>query len=58
MSEEKQHYQVEQQPVTGFDWELQCAINHLKAAISVTDNRRAHLLLSATQIIKGVKESA
>ncbi len=56
MSEEKQPYQAEE-PATVFDWELQCAINHLKAAISVTDNRRAHLLLSATQIIKGVRES-
>lgn len=57
MSEEKQQYQAKDQAATGFDWELTQAINHLKNAISVTDNQRGHLLLSAMQVIKGVRES-
>lgn len=57
MSEEKQQYQAKDEVATGFDWELVQAINHLQAAISVTDNQRAHLLLSAVQVIKGVRES-
>lgn len=44
-------------PATNFDWELTQAINHLKSAIAVTDSHRAHLLQSAMQIIKGVRES-
>ena len=42
---------------TGVDWELQQALNHLQNAISMTDSRRAHLLLSAKQTIKGVRKS-
>lgn len=44
-------------PATCFDWELSQAIIHLKNAASVTDSNRAHLLLSAVQIAKGVRES-
>lgn len=57
MSEEKRQYQEKDELATGFDWELLQAINHLQKAISVTDNHRAHALLSASQIIKGVRES-
>jgi len=56
MSEEKRQYQVKDEVATGFDWELVQAINHLQAAISVTDNQRAHVLLAAKSIIQGVKE--
>ena len=38
------------------EYELQQAIEHLKNAIAMTDSHRAHLLLSAKQIIKGVAE--
>jgi hypothetical protein len=44
-------------PVTSFDWELAQAIIHLKNAISVTDSHRAHLLQTALNITKGVRES-
>ena len=44
-------------PATNFDWELAQAIIHLKSAISATDSHRAHLLQSAMQIVKGVRES-
>jgi hypothetical protein len=44
-------------PATNFDWEVTQAIIHLKNAASVTDSNRAHLLLSAVQIAKGVRES-
>ena len=44
-------------PATNFDWEITQAIIHLKNAASVTDSNRAHLLLSAVQIAKGVRES-
>lgn len=39
-----------------FDWNLQQAILHLQRAISVTDSNRAHFLVSAKNIIQGVKE--
>ncbi|KRS22836.1 hypothetical protein AAY72_01610 [Alishewanella sp. WH16-1] len=41
----------------GFDWELQQALIHLRNAMSMTDSRRSHLLISASTIVKGVKES-
>lgn len=41
----------------GFDWELQQALIHLRNAMAMTDNHRAHLLNSASSIVKGVKES-
>lgn len=44
-------------PATNLDWEITQAIIHLKNAASVTDSNRAHLLLSAVQIAKGVRES-
>ena len=47
----------ETKPATGVDWELQQALNHLQNAISMIDSRRAHLLISAKQTIKGVRES-
>ena len=57
MSEEKQQYNDNKPTATGFDWELQQALIHLRNAMAMTDNHRAHLLNSALSITKGVKES-
>ena len=57
MEHAKQQSEQDQQPANGFDWELQQALNHLQNAIGMTDPRRAHLLLSTQQVIKGVRES-
>ncbi len=57
MSEEKQQYKDNRPVATCFDWELQQALIHLRNAIAMTDNHRAHLLNSAVCITKGVKES-
>jgi hypothetical protein len=57
MEHAKQKNEQKPQQATGFDWELQQALNHLQNAISMTDSHRAHLLLSALQVIKGVRES-
>lgn len=57
MSEEKQQYNDNRPAATCFDWELQQALIHLRNAIAMADNHRAHLLNSAVCITKGVKES-
>ena len=57
MEHAKQQNEQENQPATGLDWELQQALIHLQNAISMTDSHRGHLLLSAKQTIKGVRES-
>lgn len=57
MSEEKQQYKDNRPVATCFDWELQQALIHLRNAMAMADNHRAHLLNSASSIIKGVKES-
>lgn len=57
MSEEKQQYNDNKPTATGFDWELQQALIHLRNAMAMTDNHRSHLLNSASSIVKGVKES-
>ena len=56
MSEEKQQYKDNRPVATCFDWELQQTILHINKAISVTDSARAHFLVSAKNIIQGVKE--
>ncbi|WP_423186794.1 hypothetical protein ACO1PK_00845 [Alishewanella sp. d11] len=57
MSEEKQQYNDNKPTATQLDWELQQALIHLRNAMAMTDNHRAHLLNSAVCITKGVKES-
>lgn len=57
MSEEQQKYNDKKPTASGFDWELQQALIHLRNAKAMTDNHRAHLLDSAASIVKGVKES-
>jgi|GEM_PF-3200420 len=57
MSEEQQQYNESKPTATGFDWELQQALIHLRNAMAMADNHRAHLLNSAMCITKGVKES-
>lgn len=47
----------QRKPVTSFDWELTQALNHLQNAITVTSADRAHKLLAAKNIIKGVREA-
>ncbi|MCB5226221.1 hypothetical protein JAO78_005265 [Alishewanella sp. 16-MA] len=57
MSNEQQNQTNEQKPASCLDWELTQALIHLNNAKGLTDSRRAHLLLSAAQIVKGVRES-
>jgi hypothetical protein len=47
----------QRKPTTSLDWELTQALIHLQNAISVADSHRGHLLTSALQITKGVRES-
>lgn len=57
MSEQQQHYNDKKPTATSFDWEINQALIHLRNAMAMTDNHRAHLLNSAFGITKGVKES-
>lgn len=57
MEHAKQQNEQETKQATGFDWELQQVLIHLRNAISLTNNQRAHLLHSAEVVIKGVRES-
>lgn len=56
MSEEKQQHHDNKPTATGLDWELQQALIHLRNARGLTNNHSAHLLDTASSIIKGVKE--
>ena len=56
METAKHKNSTENRPATGVDWELQQALNHLQNAIIATDSDSAHKLITAKNIIKGVRE--
>ncbi|MBV2127940.1 hypothetical protein [Arsukibacterium indicum] len=62
ITEQNPERRTEQRPakdesISALDWELVQALCHINNAMALTDNRRGHLLQTALNIVKGVKES-